>query len=101
MIRVYWNSTARRGSNRETRRNAAMDAKMVKTACGLMLAAGLGLPAIAQDDPAGSSGPVVEARPETPGRRSSLVQRAYVTRFMPALPLGNPNGPGVDDPATF
>ena len=75
-----------------------MNANKIRTACGLALVAGLCLPAMAQDDPAG---PVVEPRPETPDRRSSLVQRAYLTRFMPALPLGNPNTPGVDDPGTF
>ncbi|MFI4917899.1 MAG: peroxidase family protein [Phycisphaerales bacterium JB060] len=75
-----------------------MSAKSAMGASGLLLAAGLCVPAMGQDNP---EGPVVEARPEIPGRRSSLVQRAYVTRFMPALPLGNPNSPGVDDPATY
>jgi len=36
-----------------------------------------------------------------PERRSSLVQRGYFTRIMPALPMGDPNSPGADDPATF
>ncbi|MEQ8317773.1 MAG: peroxidase family protein [Phycisphaerales bacterium] len=78
-----------------------MDAKKLNNACLLVLVAGLCLPTLAQDGPASPAGPVVEPRPETPDRRSSLVQRAYVTRFMPPLPLGNPNAPGVDDPATF
>ncbi|MEQ9095840.1 MAG: peroxidase family protein [Phycisphaerales bacterium] len=85
-----------------------MDAKSVMTAGGLLLAAGLCGPAWAQDAPADDpsvqrdpADPVLQNRPEMPGRRSSLVQRGYVSRWMPALPLGNPNGPGVDDPATY
>ncbi|MEO1277468.1 MAG: peroxidase family protein [Planctomycetota bacterium] len=37
----------------------------------------------------------------SPERRSSLFQRGYFTRIVPAMPEGLPDGPGTDDPATF
>ncbi len=69
-----------------------------RTTLGILLAAGACAPALAQNSP---QGPVVDSRHEEPGRRSSLVQRSYISRIMPSLPWGNPDGPGTNDPATF
>ncbi|UYV12759.1 MAG: hypothetical protein NCW75_00370 [Phycisphaera sp.] len=72
-----------------------MIAKSAMSACGLILAAGAApLMAQQQDSP-------IKNRPEQDERRSSLVQRSYSTGWAPWLPLGMPDGPGVDDPAMF
>ena len=77
---------------------------IAKTAtAGLVLAAGLCAPVWAQQggEQEGNKGAAPQTPSEPTGRRSSLVQRSYISRIMPALPLGQPNGPGVDDPAIF
>ena len=73
------------------------------TVWGLTLAAGTCTPALAQQ-----AGELQEAAPisgepqnEQEGRRSSVVQRSFFPGFMPMMPLGDPDAPGVDDPATF
>ena len=75
------------------------------TALGLITAAGLCAPAQVRAQGQQTALPAQpqsgEPQNEQEGRRSSVVQRSFLPAFFPALPLGNPDGPGVDDPATF
>lgn len=78
-------------------------AKTALTTMSLALAAGTCMPALAQQaEPRQEATPISgEPQNEQQGRRSSVVQRSFLPGFLPSLPLGDPDAPGVDDPATF
>ena len=70
--------------------------------CSIAFAAGTALGIQSQSGDAGADAPRSgEPQNEQQDRRSSVVQRSFVPELITMLPLGDPDAPGVDNPATF